>query len=842
MAYIHLFQNEQWWHHSNYTYGYISTEYSHWREGTTQCYKINYSAGISSGSTYKNGINIYVILDGTAHAIGSGIGTNNSGSWYHEGSGTYYIANKTSGTTTFKTNVYDAKTNALLWSSPTYYLNVDNAYPTVTTNPYVTSRTINSLSFNIGGVDIASDVYWSLDNANWNHAVAQDVTIYNLSANTGYTIYVQYRNTADHSLSTTATCTGTTLPQALISSPGQGFTLNSNSGITIKCTNNSGCPVQYYLETYINGVSTAFGLTSSTTATSYTFSVDVVKTMLSKIPNVNSCTVRAVVATVINGNRAYYSFTSGTLKIVDSNPTFSNWTYEDVNSKTLALTGNNQIVVKGYSSIRGVITSANKATAKNYASMSKYRLTIGSTSKEATYSSSANVQTEAITASTNTFTMYAIDSRTNSTSVSKTVSSSNYKEYFNIAIDTSKSYVQRQNNGIGSNVTLNIEGKIWNANFGKVINSIKSFTVQYKLTTQGDESYKPITIGNPTITDNTFKVNASIQGDLGADGFTITSAFHIQIKIIDELSSSVYTMTLSSGTPNLAIHPDGVAINQPYDMSDDSALQIKGIASLSTSSGDAYYTAKRTDTGTEINFGVGSGGTNHGLWSKKLNKWMVYGDASNVYLNGNSASADKVYSSKQTFNRGSWNTPTAGLITQVTDNSGSQHSAIVGLKSDGKTRIYGIDLLDSDGSPNMRLYAGSKYIELNSTSNSITTGTGTLRPAKDLYNNTSGTNGGVTLSESAANFNYLEVFFSVNRGNQISYNSQKIQNPNGKDINLNAVVRDVGQGVMYMESTLYNISGTSMVWRIKGSSHNYTNSVGFYDSNTIYIFKVVGYR
>ena len=55
---------------------------------------------------------------------------------------------------------------------------------------------------------------------------------------------------------------------------------------------------------------------------------------------------------------------------------------------------------------------------------------------------------------------------------------------------------------------------------------------------------------------------------------------------------------------------------------------------LEKASGDTYYYAERTDTGTKVSFGVGSGGTNHGIWSHKLNKWMLYGDASNVYLQG----------------------------------------------------------------------------------------------------------------------------------------------------------------------------------------------------------------
>ena len=34
---------------------------------------------------------------------------------------------------------------------------------------------------------------------------------------------------------------------------------------------------------------------------------------------------------------------------------------------------------------------------------------------------------------------------------------------------------------------------------------------------------------------------------------------------------------------------------------------------------------------------MGSGGVNRGLYDFTLNKWMVYADASNVYLNGNAA-------------------------------------------------------------------------------------------------------------------------------------------------------------------------------------------------------------
>ena len=56
----------------------------------------------------------------------------------------------------------------------------------------------------------------------------------------------------------------------------------------------------------------------------------------------------------------------------------------------------------------------------------------------------------------------------------------------------------------------------------------------------------------------------------------------------------------------------------------------------------AFYRAIRTDTGTEVAFGVGESGLNHGVWSGKLNRWIVYADESSIYLDGNALTATKL--------------------------------------------------------------------------------------------------------------------------------------------------------------------------------------------------------
>ena len=57
--------------------------------------------------------------------------------------------------------------------------------------------------------------------------------------------------------------------------------------------------------------------------------------------------------------------------------------------------------------------------------------------------------------------------------------------------------------------------------------------------------------------------------------------------------------------------------------------------------GDVRYWATRSDTGASIWYGVGSGGTNRGLYDVGMNKWMIYSDGTDVYL-GNKAATYKI--------------------------------------------------------------------------------------------------------------------------------------------------------------------------------------------------------
>lgn len=111
------------------------------------------------------------------------------------------------------------------------------------------------------------------------------------------------------------------------------------------------------------------------------------------------------------------------------------------------------------------------------------------------------------------------------------------------------------------------------------------------------------------------------------------------------------------------------------------------------------------------------------------------------------------------------------------------------------------------------------------------------KPVK-LYENTSGTNGTVTLSESAANFTYLEIFyFDMNNG---VLDSTTVWSPNGKAVSLEVTTKGNDTNLR-INAKKISIQGTSV------SSSDYQiiyvpHDNGSWNNNEIAIQKVVGYR
>lgn len=124
-----------------------------------------------------------------------------------------------------------------------------------------------------------------------------------------------------------------------------------------------------------------------------------------------------------------------------------------------------------------------------------------------------------------------------------------------------------------------------------------------------------------------------------------------------------------------------------------------------------------------------------------------------------------------------------------------------------------------------------------------------------LFSSSSGTIGTITLSSSAANFSYLEIFYTDNNSRQP--NSVKIYSPNGKYITLSCIEPSTNgnEPRLYIRTSGWTISGTSMtVGRsdLSGANRgvycqlyphaNGTNiDVNVTTNNYIKIFRILGY-
>lgn len=143
--------------------------------------------------------------------------------------------------------------------------------------------------------------------------------------------------------------------------------------------------------------------------------------------------------------------------------------------------------------------------------------------------------------------------------------------------------------------------------------------------------YAQLNSANTFTALNTFRANIAVSNGTtaGSQGQIILgvkpSAATVQANIIASTTGALnYNATEDTGH----YFNQDVYINQP------------------TVAKTAFYRAIRKDKGTEVAFGVGDGGLNHGVWSGKLNRWIVYANESSIYLNGNALTATKLQTAR----------------------------------------------------------------------------------------------------------------------------------------------------------------------------------------------------
>ena len=273
-------------------------------------------------------------------------------------------------------------------------------------------------------------------------------------------------------------------------------------------------------------------------------------------------------------------------------PIFNNFTYADTNSTTVTLTGNNQIVISGYSNVKITISTANKAVGKKAATISGYTFQDGLTEA---YSSSAEV-----THPLNKYNYSGIlsvtakDSRGFQTPAQKalTLLISNYTTPVLSNVTTIRK------NGMETETYLGLDLKLWNGNYNNSNRANDVIKFQYRSKKHGETTWGSwhdatsafkTAIGNVynghLSTDSAFKIHEN--GSSG--GFTANIAYDIQVQVYDGYGTTTFNSDIEETYLDGGNYLDTYmksgngykyAINGMLDQNKKNGLQISGEAYL----------------------------------------------------------------------------------------------------------------------------------------------------------------------------------------------------------------------------------------------------------------------
>lgn len=255
------------------------------------------------------------------------------------------------------------------------------------------------------------------------------------------------------------------------------------------------------------------------TGTSYTFKLTEEERNILRNATTTSNTRSVIffIKTVI-GNKTLHSMLSKTLSIVNATPTIGSFTYKDTNSKTTAITNNNQRIIRNNSDLLFTIGTA---TALKGASISSYEVSFAGISQGIT--SPGNINFGKINLSNNANAKLKItDSRGNSAEKEITVIIDDW------VLPTALISLNRKNN-FYSETYLKVDASYSRLN-GK--NDI-TIRCQYRVEYNSEYSEFPQLQNNVQETydfDNNYK-------------------WYLRILITDKIGTTTYNLTLDRGMP-----------------------------------------------------------------------------------------------------------------------------------------------------------------------------------------------------------------------------------------------------------------------------------------------------
>lgn len=449
---------------------------------------------------------------------------------------------------------------------------IDRSAPTVSCS--VTGITANG--FKISGSSSATSDIWQYSlngGSTWTQfsttaGTSVSITLSSLSPNTSYSVRVRARKKSNQVYGTSGTITTKTLGGAVIASCSNFAADASSVTLSMRVTVYNASYTNYI--TIKNGSTTYLSLAGRTWATgtsdrSITLSASERTTLLNAMANLKSFTATIQLVTKSGttqiGNASTCTCTISTTQSA-SGPTISGFTFADSYTTTTAITGNDQVLIQGYSKLT---VTPGTATSKNGASIVSYSAVCSGVTKSNT-TGAALALGEIGTSGTRDITLTVTDSRGYTASITKSVTVVAYSK------PKVNSASLRRTNDIETEMQLIFDGSISPITVGGTQkNSLLYVRYRYKLTSASSYNSYTSILGSVTANSTSFSFSNLELCNLNSES---SYDFHLQIRDkLDSLTSLDLYFVVSQGTPLVALRKKMVGINTP---SPEAALHVVG--------------------------------------------------------------------------------------------------------------------------------------------------------------------------------------------------------------------------------------------------------------------------
>ena len=274
-----------------------------------------------------------------------------------------------------------------------------------------------------------------------------------------------------------------------------------------------------------------------------------------KVPNAKSGKVTINCDTYSGSTKVGSSSTTANVFVINSEPDVEA-TIKDVNSATVALTGDSNKFVKYMSNAKVEIT----ATAKNSATIKSKKVICGNKSGTSTSNTLNNVES-------GTFVVSCTDSR--GFSASKTITKT-LVNYIKLAFTD----VSLERPSTTSNtVNASLKGNWFNDNFGTTNNTL-SMKYRYRQSGGSWGSYNTI---SPNKNGNTFSYSSSL-----GSSFNFNYEYEFEFVIEDKLMTVTQDVIVTQGIPILDIGKGDVVVNGELyigDLNVEKAIEVNNVTS-----------------------------------------------------------------------------------------------------------------------------------------------------------------------------------------------------------------------------------------------------------------------